>query len=193
MSVEQTTKSYLPLVEKYVVDSFSKDGKLSTRGKHLLKTKDWLLKLYPEADEAMQIAAVAHDIDSAFVEYTGDSGFNDPDYLRDHQIGAAAVLGNFLDENGVDVEIIEKVKHLVEKHEVGGDDGQNMVKDADSLGFFDRDLHDFINRHLAKGSDKDKIREKFDWMYDRITSSHAKAFAKPMYDEAIRLLGELDK
>jgi len=187
------TKSYLPLVEKYVVDSFSKDGKLSSRGKHLLKTKDWLLKIYPEADEAMQIAAVAHDIDAAFVEYTNDGSFKDPNYLRDHQMGAATVLGDFLGENGMDVKVIEKVKHFVEKHEVGGDGGQNMVKDADSLGFFDRDLHDFINRHLAKGTDKDKLREKFDWMYDRITSPHAKALAKPMYDEAIKLLGELDK
>ncbi|MCK5681060.1 hypothetical protein KAI46_09670, partial [bacterium] len=35
---------------------------------HLERTVDWLVKLYPEADEALLIAGVAHDIERAFRE-----------------------------------------------------------------------------------------------------------------------------
>ncbi|MEI6850861.1 MAG: DUF4202 family protein [Candidatus Saccharibacteria bacterium] len=182
----------LQLTEKYVNDSFSEDGKLSNRGKHCFKTEEWLLIIYPEADESMLIAAVAHDIDSAFVEYKSTGSFKDPEYLAMHQEGAADVVGKFLENNDADKGLIDSVKHMVEKHEVGGDERQNLIKDADSLGFFDRNLEEFIIRHSKRGSSKAILREKFDWMYDRITSLKAKEIATPMYNESIRLLEKIN-
>lgn len=180
--------NYVDLVEEYVIGSFTKDGKLTARGLHLLKTKEWLLKIYPDADEAMQIAAVAHDIDSAFAEYKFKGGFKDEKYLKIHQDKSAEMMGVFLKKNGAGAILIKKVRHLIASHEVGGDKDQNIVKDVDSIGFFDRNISDFISRQSIRGSSPESLREKIDWMYDRITSEKIKEIARPMHDEAIKLL-----
>lgn len=178
-------------VEKYVIASFTNDGKLSARGQHLLKTKQWLMKIYPEADEAMQIAAVSHDIDSAFVEYNFQGKFNDPEYLRIHQDESARIIGDFLLSHGTDSEIIERIKGLIIAHEVGGDSDQDMIMDADSLGFFDGDLSEFIKKMIEKGNELQNIREKIVWMFDRIASPNAKELARPLYLKALSLLKNL--
>jgi hypothetical protein len=175
-------------VEEYVKQCFTVDGKLTSRGKHLLRTKDCLLQICPEADEAMQIAAVSHDIDSAFQEFKAGGSFDDPDYLKWHQEGAAEVIGGFLETQVADAALIEKVKHLVICHEVGGDREQNIIKDADSLSFFGGDLANFISRHSSLGSTTEHLRGKLDWMYNRITSDKVKALAKPQYEEALKHL-----
>lgn len=175
-------------VEDYVTDAYSENGKLSSRGMHLLKTKDWLMEICPEADEAMQIAAVAHDIDCAFIDYKFAGGFKDPEYLSIHQAESAKMMKDFLLKNGADIALANRVVWLIEKHEVGGDDEQNLIKDADSLGFFDRNLPEFIERHKLRGHDKEQLKEKIDWMFTRITTEKAKAFAEPMYREALKIL-----
>jgi len=178
-------------VEEYVRQSFTKDSQLTARGIHSIKTKEWLLVIYPEATEAMQIAAVAHDIDSAFIEYKSSGGFRDPEYLEKHQTGAANTIREFLISLGVGTESVEEVEHLVVCHEVGGDNKQNLIKDADSLGFFDRDMSEFLARHYRPEKGKKQLTEKIDWMYDRITSKEAKNLARPMYEEAMSLLEKI--
>ena len=175
-------------VEEYVKQCFTVRGKLSSRGMHLVRTKDCLLDIYPEADEAMLIAAVSHDIDSAFEEFKAGGTFNDPVYLKWHQEGAAQIIGKFLTEQDADTGEIEKVKRLVLTHEVGGDDEQNIIKDADSLSFFRGDLKDFISRHSANGSSTEHLLGKLDWMYTRVTADRVKVKAKPMYEEALKIL-----
>lgn len=178
-------------VEEYVIHSFTKDGIFSTRGKHLLDTYKWLLIIFPEADEAMKIAAVSHDIDSAFKDYKIKGKYKDEQYLKVHQETSANVIEKFLLENNADKDLIKNVKHLVSKHEVGGDFQQNIIKDADSIAFFDRDFHEFINRHIDNG--KESIKEKFDWMYERITSKEAKAIAEPMYKKGLKILEAINE
>jgi len=180
-------------VERYVIDSYSTDGVLSSRGKHLLKTRDWLLKIYPDADEAMQIAAVAHDIDSAFIDYKFRGSFSDPVYLTKHQTESARIIGDFLADISADEQLISRVGRLVMCHEVGGDNDQNIIKDADSLGFFDRDMDGFIKKHLGRGTSLELIRQKIVWMYDRISDDNTRHLAEPMYNEALRLLEDYNK
>lgn len=178
-------------VEEFVRQSFTKDGKLTTRGIHSLRTKEWLLKIDPQASEILQIASVAHDIDSAHIEYSGYGSFRDPEYLELHQTEAAKTVSEFLIKAGTNEAIVAKVSHLVSSHEVGGDEEQNLIMDADSLSFFDRDMLEFLNRHIITGADKETVRDKINWMYNRITSEKAKRLAKPMYEDAIKLLENL--
>ncbi len=58
--------NYYPKVKKFVEESFAKKGKFSDELRHFWRTAYWLKKLDPKADEAMLIAAVAHDIERAF-------------------------------------------------------------------------------------------------------------------------------
>ena len=51
--------------EQFVVNSFNNAGK-PTQIKHFVQTVHWLKVLTPESDEALLVAAIAHDIERAF-------------------------------------------------------------------------------------------------------------------------------
>ena len=76
---------------------------------------------------------------------------------------------------------------LVAKHEVGGDPDQNMLMDADSISFFENQIPQFLTR-ILKETSKQAVKEKFEWMYNRISSDEAKKIAKPLYQKALKKL-----
>ncbi len=179
-------------VENFVVDSFTKSG--DVKGiPHFKRTVYWLKKLKPAADEAMLIAAIAHDIDRAFRAGTirliiqFDKGFKDDFFLIDHPKKGAEITGNFLEKQGADEELISRVKMLVSKHEVGGNRDQNLIKDADSISFFENNAEHFATK-LTRDISRAKVKEKLDWMFERITFQDAKKLAEPWYKKAINKL-----
>jgi hypothetical protein len=184
--------------EKFVIDSFTNAG--DTRGiPHFKQTVYWLLKLKPDADEAMRIAAISHDIERAYrsdeqkENAEGKSmKFNSPEFFRPHEEKGAEIMEKFLLENSASEELSKKVRHLISRHEEGGDDEQNLIKDADSISFFEKNAI-WMATELVKKSGKEKIKEKLDWMFNRITLDKAKEFAKPMYNESIKKLNEVNE
>lgn len=178
--------------EQFVVDSFSKIGKTS-QIKHFDRTVYWMKELKPDADEALLISAIAHDIERAFrqedmEEKKHSFSYSDPNFFRLHEERGAEIIGKFLEEQGSASDFVEKVKMLVSKHEEGGNDDQNLLKDSDSVSFFETNVSAFLTKHVQEVG-KEKVREKFDWMYNRITSEKAKEIARPWYEEAIKKLG----
>ncbi len=176
-------------VEGFVIDSFKIKKENSIP--HFIRTAHWIKELKPDADEALLIAAVAHDIERAFRQEDVDEKkykvFNDNEFLRLHSQRGAEIIGEFLKSQGCEGEFVNKVMRLVEKHEVGGDDEQNLLKDADSISFFENNAKRFLTR-IDEG--KDKVKGKFEWMFNRITAEKAKEIVRGWYEEAIR---ELDK
>ena len=161
--------------------------------KHFDRTVDWLKQLKPEADEAMFIAAIGHDIERGFQDKSQGFGdtekrFTDSEELARHADTGAKILGEFLKKEGASDEIVNRVKHLVYKHEVGGDEDQNFLKNADSLSFLENNAQIFLSRINELGYEK--IKEKFDWMYNRISGHQAKEIAQPYYKKIIRLLND---
>lgn len=173
-------------VEEYVLEAFAEHPIHKTTAKHLVNTVDWVKTLDPHADEAMLIAALSHDLERAFADKKIDVVFNDPKYLDFHQKKSADAISDFLKKELAPKAMIKRVYEMVLKHEMGGTEEQNLIKDADSLSFFDRDMNNFINKYKDDG--KDRIKAKFDWMYDRITSEKAKKLAAPMYERALKAL-----
>lgn len=177
--------------EQFVIDSYQKIGK--PQGiKHFLRTVYWMKELYPQADEAMQIAAVTHDIERAFrkndvIEKIKNLGYASVEMLRPHEERGAEIIATFLQEQGADSKLIDKVKMLVSRHEEGGNNEQNILKDADSMSYFENQIDHFLTVNIKKDG-KEKIKQKFDWMFDRITSEKAKQIARPMYEQAIERL-----
>lgn len=184
-------------VKKFMTASFTKDGKVDNTVRHSVRTADWLKVLKPDADEALLVAALAHDIERAFrtketydnLKQT-DKGFKDDDFLAIHQEKSAKVISDFLKENGADSTLIERVKMLVLRHEFGGNEDQNILKDADSLSFFENNIDHFFSKIMQMTNIK-MIREKLDWMYDRIDSEQAKEIATPWYQDALKKLEKL--
>lgn len=156
--------------------------------KHLRRTADWVEELKPDADEALMIAAVSHDIERSArsPEYRVGS-FTDPEFLRYHQETGAQMIAKFLETQNAPAELVDRVKHLVSKHEVGGDDDQNLLKDADTVSFFENNIDLFLTKKI-KEEGREAIHEKLRWMFDRITSDKARELAQPFYDEAMKRL-----
>ncbi len=159
---------------------------------HFKRTAYWIKKLEPDADEALRIAAIAHDIERAFSPLGGDqskrekeTGFHHIDYLRHHQEEGAKIIERFLAQNSADKKLIERVKMLISRHEEGGTRDQNLLKDADSISFFENNISFFLEHKIYKAG-KENVRKKFEWMYKRITSNKAKKIAEPFYEKAMK-------
>ena len=107
---------------------------------HSRNTLQWLLKLEPDADEALQIAALGHDIERA-VEKRKVRRQDFDDYERfkaAHAHNSAEILREIMLTCGVtDETLIEQVHGLVCRHEVGGDDRADLLRDADSISYFE--------------------------------------------------------
>jgi len=177
--------------EQFVIDSFNKADK-SWQIKHFFRTVYWIKKLKPDADDSLLISAVAHDIERAFrqedvLKMKQYAGYTDLNWLRVHEERGAKIIEDFLERQGATTELIEKVKILVARHEEGGSDDQNLLKDTDSISFFENYVSFFLTKRI-KEIGKEKVKEKFDWMFNRITSEKAKEIARPLYKEAIKNL-----
>ncbi|MAG22050.1 MAG: hypothetical protein CL943_01950 [Candidatus Diapherotrites archaeon] len=175
----------LKKVEQFVKEAFEK----SATGKsiaHFENTVYWIRQLRPDADEPIIIAAFAHDIARAFRKTNTEQTFktkefNDPAILEEHQKEGAIIISRFLKKEGYEQEKIERIKNMIGKHEVGGDAESNLIKDADSLSYFETNAIKHVG--LAKTLGTEKVRKKMAWMFERISSPKAKEIAKPFYEK----------
>ncbi len=157
---------------------------------HLLRTVEYVEQLDPNASEALLIAAVAHDLERAerspeVTEIPRDGS----DFLEHHQQRGAEMVEDFLKEQGTDPALISRVRELISRHEVGGDEEQNILKDADSISFLEIQADHFLTTKLRETS-QEAVREKLDWMFNRISSDKARDLAQPFYESALRRLEE---
>lgn len=178
----------LALLEK-LKDWISQNHKAK---EHLLAMEKWIKVTYPQADDALIIAAVGHDIERAFPLEEGEvkpekKNWDDPDYLAWHGKRSARYLGSFLTNNGADPKLVEKVMNLVATHNVGGNEEKDALRDADSISFLQNNADIFIDS-LEQGKTVDQIHDKFDIMYGRIGSQENKKLAERYYAEAVHKL-----
>ena len=133
---------------------------------HANNTLQWLLKLDPTADQALQIAALAHDIDRAATgRKVRREDFPDYDAFKAaHARNGAAILLEILAGCGVDPGLTAEACRLVEVHEVGGDPRSDLLKDADSLSYFDVNLPRYFEREGWE-----ETRRRCAWGYLRLS------------------------
>ena len=72
-----------------------------------------------------------------------------------------------------DQKTIQKVKCLVENHEFGGDSETDVLKDADSIAFFDYNIPFYLKRN-----GKDRAIGKIKFMYKRLSPKSRKIVDK---------------
>ena len=144
-----------------------------------------LLTLNPEADDAEQIAALAHDIDRSMNDIRiKREDYDDYDkYKQDHALKSAEVICGILEKAGYDETIVNKVRRLVENHEVGGEEDTERLKEADSLTFFQVNIPYYQETHPPQ-----EVKDKIRFMYTRL-SDEAKKMVKGIdYPKEIRSL-----
>lgn len=178
-------KSLYERVEQFIEESF-KDK--STNIAHLQRTAYWAQKIKPDSDAAFLIASLSHDIERAQRSANAEpSNFLDPIFLRYHQEEGARIMGEFLSKQGAGSQLIERVKMLIAYHEVGGNTEQNFLRDIDSLSFFENNAEHFVEIK-AKEVGKKAVKNKLDWMFNRIDDLEIRRKTKPLYEKWIEKL-----
>ncbi len=133
---------------------------------HSSNTLEWILNLTPSADEALQIAALGHDIERAVSNRRiSKTDFQDFDEFKAaHAQNSARILTEILEECGVAEWVREEVYRLVCLHETGGDERSDLLRDADSLSFFEVNLPHYYSRNGREETFRRGL-----WGYKRLT------------------------
>jgi len=158
--------------------------------RHADNTLEWLLRLQPCAGDALQLAALGHDIDRAVEKIkVRRADFDDYEAFKAaHARNSAGILRSILTACSVERHIIDDVCRLVQAHEVGGDPGSDLLKDADSISYFEVNLPLYYQR---EGWDETKRRSH--WGYRRLTPRAQEIVKHIGYEEKtlVRLLREV--
>ena len=135
---------------------------------HAENTLKWLLKFEPKAGQALQIAALAHDVERAIEKKkVKRKDYQDFDlFKRAHANNSAKILLEILEKCGVTESITKEACRLVSKHETGGDTDSERLKDADSISFFEVNLPLYYKRE-----GKEETMRRAAWGYLRISKN----------------------
>jgi len=134
---------------------------------HSKNTLAWLLRLKPDADEALKIAALGHDIERAIERRkVRRADFDDYEKFKAaHARNSALVLREIMQKCGLTAVITDDVCRLVCRHEVGGDEPCNLLKDADSISYFEVNLPLYFEREGYSETQRRTI-----WGYRRLSA-----------------------
>jgi len=135
---------------------------------HAENTLIWVLRIAPQAGESLKIAALGHDIERAerdrrvrredFPTYDA--------YKEAHAARSAELLREIMETCGADSSLTREVVDLVRKHETGGTPEADILREADSLSFFDTNITLFYERE-----GRDTTKERILWGLKRLSES----------------------
>lgn len=150
---------------------------------HSRNTREWVLKLTPTADAALQLAALVHDIERCIIERKitreGYSDYNE--FKKAHALNSATISHEILSKYGINKNFIDKVTELVRLHEFGGTIEANILKDADSISFFDINLPFYFQRNS-----ENETAFRIEWGYKKL-SKGAKSIVRNFSYENVDL------
>ncbi len=144
---------------------------------HAKNTLEWLLWLKPDAEEALQIAALGHDIERAIEERKVRQGdYKNYDEFKDaHAANSAKILAEIMRGCTAGRELVDDTFFLVCHHETGATRHADTLRDADSISFFHVNLPYYFIRNGVE-----ETKRRYLWGYRRLP------------DNLKRLVGEFD-
>jgi len=162
------------ILKKIIIDQIS-HSEIDEDKLHSISTWQWVLKILPNTNMELQIAALAHDIERG-VKPRENQRENESydDYKKRHSKRSADIMKKILIKNGIEANSTKKIVDLILNHEIGGNKEANVLQDADSISFFDIGIPSYLKR---KGEDKTKAKIK--WMFSRC-SAQAKSYIKKL-------------
>ncbi|MFP2931090.1 DUF4202 family protein [Pyxidicoccus sp. 3LG] len=111
---------------------------------HALDAWQWALRLRPDANLAVQAAALFHDVERLLTDANRRVEHRAPGHQA-HSARGAELTCQVLGEVGADEATCRRVKELVARHEQPGKDADlALIDDADSLSFFSLNASAFI-------------------------------------------------
>lgn len=147
---------------------------------HSKNTLQWLLKLKPDADEALQIAALGHDIDRAIEEHkVRRESYKDYNEFKDaHALNSANILAEVMKECNINKKLADDISYLVRHHETGGTRNVDILRDADSISFFQVNLSYYFIRN-----DIEETKKRCLWGYKKLPNNLKEKVANFKYED----------
>ena len=161
-------------IEEVIIKQIAK-SKMPEDLDHAKDTVKLLLRTKPDADVALKIAALGHDIDKS----TGHKKVKRKDYKsydefkKAHALNSARLIAGIMKKFQTDQELINEVYNLIANHETGGDKRSDILKYADSLSFFNVNLSYYFERNT-----EEETRRRCIWGLERLP----KALQKRVFD-----------
>lgn len=160
---------------------------------HLLAARKWAIRLAGSASPELKFAALVHDAERFFPggpSSTPSDGFDNPDYLFVHSMRSADIVDQWLksQEPTGGEHFARRVRALILRHEIGGNQEEDILQAADSLSFletFDWLAVEWVHKGIFTF---DEARAKLDWMVARIRISGAVTAILPFYARATNRL-----
>lgn len=156
------------------IGNIVRNSPLEEESKHSEGVLFWLIKLKPDADEILKIAALAHDIErgiTGITEATHLKNYADiKQFKKEHAIRSANITEGLLKKHGYGEEEIKRARKLIENHEEGGDEETDALRDADSISFFDSNLEPHFKRNKLINPDAaERTKSKIKFMFNRVS------------------------
>ncbi len=147
---------------------------------HSKNTLEWLVQLEPDADDALQIAALVHDIERAIEQQKvkRKDYKNYDDFKEAHSLNSAKMLTVLMEECNIDREFIADVTFLVRNHETGGSRRADILKNADSVSFFHVNLPCYFERNGIV-----ETKRRYIWGYGRLSDNLKKIVSEFHYQD----------
>ena len=166
------------------ISKITKNAMDKTEYGHSQSVWQWVLKLKPDADIALQIAALGHDIDRSFEDFrkVKSKYATYDEYKKAHALLSAKIICDILIKHNFDRKTIDKVKYLIENHEIGGEGDVAILTEADSITFFNN-----LSHYREMHTEKETI-DKIKFMYKRL-SDKAKKLVKQIRIKDPELFG----
>ena len=145
---------------------------------HSKNTLEWLLRLKPDADEALKIAALGHDIERAIeerkVKREDFSSFDE--FKKAHALNSARIMAEIMKGYTISKELADDIFSLVAHHETGGDEMAEVLKEADTISYFDVNLPLYYARHSVEETKRRAL-----WGYKKLSANLKGVVAKMSY------------
>ena len=165
---------YIKKIEEVIIKQIAK-SEIPEDYVHSKDTVKWLLKIKPDADIALKIAALGHDIERSLgnkkvkrVDYK-----NYDEFKKAHSLNSARIIASIMKKFHTNQELIYDVYNLIANHETGGDKRSDILKHADSISFFNVNLPYYYERNT-----EEETRRRCIWGLDRLP----KALQKQVFD-----------
>ena len=147
---------------------------------HSKNTLEWLLKLKPDADDALTIAALGHDIERAIEERkVRREDYKDYDEFKEaHASNSAKILAEIMKECNISKKLADDIFFLVRHHETGGTRRVDILRDADSISFFHVNLPYYFLRNSVE-----ETKRRCLWGYRKLPKNMQEVVVKFNYND----------
>ena len=145
-----------------------------------------MLKLENDADDALKIAALGHDIERAIeAQKVKRSNYKDFDKFKQvHALNSAKILAEILTKYDINQKLVDDILYLVSHHEIGGDKRSDVLRDADTISFFHVNLPYYFAR-----SGVEETKRRILWGYNKLPGNLRRIVVEFKYhDKDLELL-----